>query len=104
MIQSASSKKKLEWEEKVRLQKESGQSVLQWCRERQINYDAMIYWRKRLGFSPARVKRSSFKELLDTSDQTGITIEYNQIQIHLTKNFDPSVLMKCLRILKAEKC
>jgi hypothetical protein len=105
MPQPLSVEKKQEWEERIRLQKESGQSMLRWCREQQINYDSMTYWRKRLGLAPAKIiERSSFKELPDSLDKTGITIEYQQIRIHLAKNFDPSVLMKCLRMLKAEKC
>lgn len=96
--------KRLQWKERIRLQQESGQTIALWCREQQVNYDSFLYWKGR--FSPASaggVDRSSFKELLDL-DKTGITIEYQQIQIHLSKNFDPSVLMKCLRVLKGEAC
>jgi hypothetical protein len=100
-----SPEKKLEWKERIRLQNESGQSLSKWCREQQINYDSMLYWRRQFGLVPAKIiERSSFKELPDSLDKTGITIEYQQIRIHLTKNFDPSILIKCLRMLKAEKC
>ena len=105
MAQPLSSEKIREWEEKIRLQKESGQSVLRWCREQKISYDSMKYWGRKLGLAPAKIiERSSFKELPNSSDKTGITIEYQQIRIHLAKNSDPSILMKYLQTLKAEKC
>ena len=105
MTRSLSPEQKREWEERVRQQKESGQSMLKWCSEQQINYESMLYWRKRFGWNPTKtLERSSFKELSDSSDNTGVTVEYRQVRIHLAKNFDSTVLMQCLRMLKAEKC
>ena len=98
-----SPEQKREWEERVLLQKESGQSVLSWCREHNINYDSMLYWRKCFGFvSTQAVKRSSFKELPISSESTGTTIEYHHIQVHLSKNCDPTILAQYLRALKEQ--
>ena len=105
MPRPISPEQKREWEERVHLQKESGQTALRWCRELQVNYNLFLYWRRRFGLAPTRtITRSSFKELPNSSDNTGITIAYQQIQIHLAKDFDPVVLMRCLRALKAERC
>jgi hypothetical protein len=104
-MSTASQDKRLEWKEKIRLQKESGLSAFKWCREQNIKYKTLLYWRRQLGFAAnTTIERSSFTELADASDRTGITIEYQQVRIYLTKNFDPAVLTKCLRTLKAGKC
>lgn len=98
-----SAEKKQEWKDRIRLQKESGQSVSQWCLEKKVSYDAMIYWRKRLGVAPSRtIARSSFQELPGLSEETTIKIEFQRVQIHLPKNLDPISLMKYLRVLKGE--
>ena len=103
MTRSLSPEQKREWEEKVRQQKESGQSMLKWCREQQINYESMLYWRKKLGVAPARsVERTSFKELPRFPESSQITLEYQRVQIHLPPNLDPTILMKYLRALKGE--
>ena len=105
MPQPISPEQKHEWKERIRLQKESGQTALSWCHQLQVNYNLFLYWRRRFGLAPTRtLTRSSYLELPDSSNSPGITIEYQQIQIHLAKDFDPAVLMKCLRALKAERC
>ncbi len=92
-----------EWKERVRLQSESGQNLSQWCREHQINYDSMLYWRKRFGVAQTKpVNRSSFKELPTLSESPQITVEYQSVQIHLSQHLDPTILMKYLRVLKGE--
>ena len=99
----ASPDKKREWQERIQLQSESGQSVSHWCREHQINYDAMLYWRKQLRQTPPQpIDRSSFKEL--SPETRGITLEYRSLKIHLGKDFDPTVLTQCLRVLKEAVC
>ena len=80
MPRPISPEQKCEWEERVRLQKESGQSMLRWCREHQVNYDSMLYWRKQFGQAPTRaIERSSFKELPPAEESTRITIEYQRL-------------------------
>ena len=99
--------KRRAWAEKVRLQKQSDPSVsiAAWCRKHQIDYKAFLYWRQR--FEPdqsATLERSSFTELSEPDVTTGIRIEYQQVHIHLAKDFDPIVLIKCLRSIKEAIC
>jgi transposase-like protein len=92
-----------EWEQRVQQQKESGQSMIRWCHEHQVNYYALLYWRKQFGVpSTKAVERSSFQELPPAPDTTPITLEYQHIQLHLPNNLDPAILMKYLRALKGE--
>lgn len=103
MSRPALAKQRREWANRVRLQNESGQNLSQWCREHQIKYKSMLYWRKKFKPTPERaVERSSFKELSNLPESTQITLEYQRVQIHLSKNFEPSIVMAYLKVLKGE--
>jgi hypothetical protein len=107
MTQSSISEKKLEWEEKVRQQRESGLSITRWCRQNQIPSNTFRYWKDKL-FPRAQLTRSCFTELpvsreID-SRETGISIEYRGVRIHIDKHFDPSTLKSCLSVLKGVPC
>lgn len=97
MPKSSSSEKKLEWEEKIRKQRESGLSIERWCRQNQIATHAFHYWKERI-FPKPLPSRSSFDEL-STTKETGITIEHRNLRIRLDKHFDASVLKQCLSVL-----
>jgi hypothetical protein len=97
--------KKLEWKSRIDSQKKSLLTAAQWCRDNLIQYDTFLYWRKRFSTPVSRaINPPAFKELTDLSAVVGITIEIQQIQIHLTKQFDPIALAKCLRVIKDLSC
>ena len=99
--------KRRDWAEKVRLHKESDPdtSIASWCREQQIDYKAFLYWKKQFKLNQtSTLNRSSFTELSEAPITTGITIEYQKVQIHLAKDFDSVVLVKCLRAVKEAIC
>jgi len=101
MPKPLSQEKKLDWQEKIQKQQESGLSVQRWCHENQISKHNFCYWRDKL--SPKLLNQPSFTELKDL-EKTGITIEYAGFYIHLDKNFESSTLKACLDILKDVKC
>lgn len=98
----SSPEKKVEWEERIRLQRESGLSVERWCIQNEIKPYNFNYWRKRIAPQPA-LNRSSFKELSNEA-HTAIVMEYRGIVIRLDKNFDPLILKNCLSVLLEVKC
>ena len=80
-------------------------SIARWCSEQNVNYNTFLYWKERFCSSSAReIDRSSFPELTHSTAATGVTLEYQQIRIQLTENFDAATLTKCLRILKGAVC
>lgn len=99
---SSSPEKIAEWNQKIRLQKESGLSIERWCRDNQISSGLFHYWKTRL-LPKTPLDRSSFVEALDPK-KTGITLEYKDILIHLDKHFDPHILQQCLAALKMALC
>jgi hypothetical protein len=99
--------KRQEWKRLVEQWEATDQkiSVARWCSEQNINYNNFLYWKERFrSGSVRRVDRSSFQELTHPPTTTGIILEYNQIRIQLTENFDAATLTKCLRILKEVAC
>ena len=102
MSQPSSPEKVLEWEEKIRQQKLSGQSIEKWCHENNVTACSFHYWKKRL--LPKNVlNRSSFSEL-PAQNKTGIAIECNGICLHVDKHFERSTLKTCLALLMELKC
>jgi len=99
---SPSPEKRLEWETKLRQQKESGLSVDRWCRENQVTSTAFYYWKERL-YPKQLITQSSFAELTETKG-AAIAIEYRGFRIHVDRSFDSVALKRCLSLLKEIKC
>ncbi len=100
-----SEQKRHEWRERIRMQKESGQSILYWCREQQLNYQSFLYWKKRFNSDYAPLNRNSFQKLIDppTTD-AGICIECRGGRITLTNHFHSGVFAQCIQVLKGLTC
>jgi hypothetical protein len=99
---SPSPEKRLEWETKLRQQKESGLSVDRWCRENQVTSTSFYYWKERL-YPKQLITQSSFAELTETKG-AAIAIEYQGFRIHVDRSFDSVALKRCLSLLKEIKC
>ncbi len=106
MPQSSSEEKRRHWAENILQQQKSGQNIHRWCRENNISYTAFFYWKERLGNSSHKpISRSDFTELSSaSSNDPGLTLEYQGIRIVLSKDFDVAVLGKCLRVLRSISC
>src|ERR1700741_3008078 len=92
--------KRQEWKQHVEQWEAADQkiSMARWCKERNINYNAFLYWKERFRSGDMRkVDRSSFQELTHSATTTGITLECNQIRIQLAENFDAATLRRCLQ-------
>lgn len=100
-----------EWAEKIEQWKLSRKSAQAWCRENQVIYTTFMGWRKRLEISKSSkiVRKPSLKtqfvELKDLPKaQPEISLEYNGVIIHLKGEFDPSLMKKCLAVLRGLPC
>jgi hypothetical protein len=90
-----------DWEERILQQQNSGLSITRWCREYQVVECQFYYWKSKL--FPRQVETSGFTELVDVKN-TGVTIEYNDMLIHLDPNFDEVTLKRCLSVIKENQC
>lgn len=93
------------WREQVLKQKESGLSIAEWCRSRELKASVFYYWRDRL--FPKELDGSAFLEIIEEKKEekgVGITLEYRGAQIYLEKEFEPGVLKRCLEVLKEVLC
>lgn len=106
MPEPFSNKKKQQWKEHILKQRESGLSIVHWCRQNHFIVRAFYYWQQKL--FPKILDRSAFTEISDENNassdkRAGVVIEYQGIFIHLD-SFDPSTLKQCLEVLKERKC
>ena len=102
MPKPVSTEKKIEWETKIRQQRESGLSIDRWCRQNQVTSYSFHYWKNRLQ-PKTELTRSCFTEL-PIDQGTGISIEYQGIRILIEKSFDPATLQNCLSALRGLQC
>ena len=103
MAQPFSEELKQEWKENILKQRQSRFSIASWCRQNKIASHTFYYWQRRL-FPKSVLDRSAFKEVIEEKNKSnaGIILEYQGFNIHLSEYFNPSVLKKCVEVLR--KC
>jgi hypothetical protein len=99
MSRKSSEELQLQWKENILKQQQSGLSIAAWCFQNNIVIHTFYYWRGKL--FPKSLDRNAFTEVIpDNNRGSGISLEYQGVQVHLSQNFDPSVLQACLKVLK----
>jgi transposase-like protein len=100
MPQLVSEENKQKWMSIVHEQRQSGLSIAEWCRQKDVAVHTFYYWRDKF-FPKSQLDRSAFSEITDQKlCPKGITLEYQGIRILLDQHFNPCVLKRCLRVLK----
>jgi hypothetical protein len=98
------------WKENIINQSQSGLSIAAWCRQNQVAVHAFYYWRNKA--FPKSIDRANFKEILeqnldgtDTQSQSsGVSLQYQEVYIHLDRQFDASTFKQCLKIIMEVSC
>lgn len=100
-----------EWVDKVHQWHRSGKSAKAWCRENQVIYTTFLGWCKRLksgeeaNTSLEIRQKPHFIELADCPKiSSGLLLECNGIDIHLSPDFDAFTLRRCLDVLRGAPC
>ena len=101
MAKTFSQEEKQRWIDMIEIQKQSGLSIAQWCRENKIIAHCFYYWKDKL--FPQTLTRSDFVELTD-KNESGISVVFNHLRIHLEKGFDPLTLKTCLDVIRKYPC
>lgn len=104
---------KTQWMHRLEQWRSSGLSVKRWCRENGIPKPTFYYWRHKLNPAssklpatppsklPATIK-NKFVELIDCDLSTsGVSIEYCDMTVHLSKDFHRDSLISCLQTLRS---
>src|SRR5438552_17230735 len=95
---------KVKWTQILSQWETSGKTDSEWCRDTGTCYKSFISWRKRLKGrlpSPPPSIHSSFIELPDkTPSKTGVDIHLEELRISVSKDFDPTTLLKVLHVLR----
>ena len=103
LVNRLTPEQKQDWKNYIEGWRRSGKSASEWCKENEIGYHKFLYWRTR--FSQKEEKQNSmttaFIELPeDKSNAAGITIEYKNLCIRLSKQFDHSTLQSLIVFLR----
>lgn len=98
-----------EWTNKIEQWRQSGKSAQAWCKQNQVVYTTFMSWHKRLKNQTTQPQsneslKTQFIELKEELKIPGISLEYKGIFIHLSAEFDPSALKKCIDILRGASC
>jgi hypothetical protein len=101
MAKPFSEELKHQWKENILKQRQSKLSMASWCRQNGVAIHTFYYWQSRL-FPKQALSRSAFTEAIEENSKslTEIILEYHGFNIHLNEHFNPSILKKCLEVLK----
>lgn len=91
-----------DWKNKLVQWLASGKSGAIGCRDEGINYHVFLYWKKKLksNSTNAHSKQNEFIEICDPpKHDSGLILEFQGVNIRLSKNFDAATLESCLCIL-----
>lgn len=90
-----------EWLGRVMEWEKSGKTMKAWCRENDIVYSTFFYWKTRLLSKSNLPEQASFIEITeDLSNESGIVIEYQNVVVKVSKNFDILTLSRCIQLLR----
>ena len=98
------------WKIKVAAWEASGKSMNAWCRENNVTYHLLLYWREKIQGKRTLTPKAgwsiqSFTELKDKPQAaSGIDIEYAGFSIRIAKRFDEGTLKRCLSTMREFKC
>lgn len=97
--------KKQEWQATLEAWRASGKSAKAWCREQNLVYTTFLGWSHRLSKKSKQRNTLSFIELKDCPQPSaGITLEYEDVLIKITSDFDQMTLARCLQALRGNVC
>ncbi|MBI3211745.1 MAG: hypothetical protein HYZ47_03565 [Simkania negevensis] len=101
-MQKEIEEKRQEWKKRMECWQASGINGRQWCQGQGLSYRRFRYWKSRfLPYSSS--SQPSFIELVEEKPKS-ITMEYQGAHIYLSKDFDLSILQRCLHVLKEFAC
>ena len=102
----AMGKRNSEWLDKIKEWQASGQGAAVWCRTQNIPLTTFYGWKKRWRSKSAETfNQPLFIELKDKSKKSNfIILEIHEVKIHLTDDFDASLLKRCLAALRGAGC
>jgi hypothetical protein len=89
----------------------SGKSIAEWCQSQSLNYHRFIYWKGRLSGRRKQKKQNAThtpKGFVELNEElpldSGVVVKHKHAHIHLSTNFDEMTFLRCLRLLRDDKC
>lgn len=97
---AANPAQKKQWKHRLEQWQSSGLQPREWCQKHDLLFHRFYYWRRKLMPPPKTPNEnlSKFVELTDNNhSMTGISIEYHGVTVHLSREFHPESLIRCLQ-------
>ena len=94
------------WQKRVAAFKESGQSVLSWCKDNDVKAHQLRYWlrkEKQNQENPSTEICSWLPLDLQGSNSSSLTIYIDQVSVEVKPDFDPQLLLDVVTTLKNAK-
>ena len=102
---SRDTKKAAQWQRIIRRQRESGQSIAEFCRQERISLGSFHWWKRRFQQGGDRPPAAGFVELVADGDPpapSGVELRLGGgVEIHLSRGFDPETLRAALQVVVA---
>lgn len=101
------------WNKRIKEWYPSGLSIRAWCRQQALSYQQFLYWQTRIAKRDEQTANSldaplGFVSLPDEtpklSSDSGIVIQCQGIQIHISSDFDSKTLLRCLKTVRSQEC
>jgi hypothetical protein len=101
MSRESYEEKRRVWVKRIEKWKASGHSGRRWSAQEGLNYRQFQYWKEKLSSEPEC--KPSFIEF-PKEHSSGITFEYEGVEIYVSRNFNPWTLQKFLEALRDPAC
>lgn len=91
------------WTTRVAEFKASGQSVLAWCAEQNVNPHQLWYWLRKEKLASTRQTLSWLPfDLSDERLQTSLSVRVGRVAVEVSPGFDPKLLLDVVKTLIAQ--
>lgn len=90
------------WRQRVDAFKQTSQTALEWSKNNNVDYKALLRWRSKFeseNSADTLPSGPNFKEIVDSSSNCPLVVELNNCKVHIPLNFNKQHLLECLQIL-----
>ena len=93
-----------DWRKQFEMWRTSGKSVPAWAKEYNIPKTTVYSWKRRVASEKKIQREEKFVELQDEVPASSLILECAGCKIHLTGDFDATLLKRCLMVLRGVGC
>ncbi len=101
---AANPAQKKQWKHRLEQWQSSGLQPIEWCHKHDLLPHRFYYWRRKL-MPPSKTPSENPRKFVELTDNNlsmpGISIEYRGVTVHLSRDFHPESLIRCLQAVRS---